>query len=362
MLSLTTFAQITTTYPNSGIPEDAGSNGINNVHIGAYAGTSNYYINTGARNVFVGYESGYKNQEGASNTFLGYQSGKYHFNGNYNLFLGAGAGLNNIGSYNLFAGASAGHSNEGDSNVFLGHQSGYSNSLGASNVFLGYTSGYSNTTGNSNLFLGFGAGKQNTTGQQNVYIGSRAGYNNQVGIKNVFIGHYAGMHELESNKLYIANSATEHPLIYGEFDNKHLKFNVNKVGIGTEFGDFQTLTFDSAQNYRLFVKGGILAEEVRIRLYDDWADYVFNDEYKLLSLKETEKFIDENGHLPNMPSAEEVKEEGLEIGNIIKLQQEKIEELTLHIIEQDKQIQLLKEQNKKLDELKEKVELLLKKQ
>ena len=63
-----------------------------------------------------------------------------------------------------------------------------------------------------------------------------------------------------------------------------------------------------------------------------------------------------------MPSAAEVKEKGIEMGNIINLQQEKIEELTLHLIRQEKEIEALKDQNKQLEELKQQVEILLKKQ
>ena len=362
LLSLTGIAQVTTAYPNSGIPEDAGTNGINNVHIGAFAGSSNYFPNSGVRNVFVGYESGSRNQDGVNNTFLGYQSGKFHSNGSYNVFLGSAVGLNNMGSYNLFGGSSVGLDNQGDNNVFLGHQSGYSNITGGANVFLGYNTGYYNTSGTDNTFLGFGAGKNNENGNRNVSIGSRAGYNNLEGIQNVFLGYLAGYNETGSNKLYISNSDTSNPLVYGEFDTKELKFNANKVGIGPDFGSFPALTgLANADDYRLFVRGGILAEEVRVRLQSDWADYVFSDDYKLPSLKETEAFINENKHLPNMPSAKQVEEEGIEMGNIIKLQQEKIEELTLYLIQQEKEIQKLKEQNSQLEDLKTKVELLLNK-
>lgn len=99
-------------------------------------------------------------------------------------------------------------------------------------------------------------------------------------------------------------------------------------------------------NYNLFVKGGILTEEVRVRT--GWADYVFADNYKLKPLYEVESFINENRHLPNVPSAKQVEEEGLSLGEISKIQQEKIEELTLYLIEQQKQLDELKKQVKEL--------------
>ncbi len=77
-----------------------------------------------------------------------------------------------------------------------------------------------------------------------------------------------------------------------------------------------------------------MAEEVRVRT--SWADYVFDKHYELKPLEEVESYIARNGHLPNVPSATKVESEGLNIGDIIRIQQEKIEELTLYIIEQNK--------------------------
>jgi uncharacterized coiled-coil protein SlyX len=91
-------------------------------------------------------------------------------------------------------------------------------------------------------------------------------------------------------------------------------------------------------SYTLFVKGGILTEELRISTFGYWADYVFAKEYQLKPLSEVEKFISEHGHLPNVPSAEEIKEQGFEVAEMSKMQQEKIEELTLYAIAQEKTI------------------------
>lgn len=112
-----------------------------------------------------------------------------------------------------------------------------------------------------------------------------------------------------------------------------------RVGIGTT-NTPTTIGGENISAYRLFVKGGILTEEVRVRT--GWADYVFADDYKLPTLTEVGKFIDENGHLPNVPSAAQVEEEGIELGEITRIQQEKIEELTLYLIEMQKEIDVLK--------------------
>ncbi|MCV9928326.1 hypothetical protein OIU83_11705 [Flavobacterium sp. LS1R49] len=116
------------------------------------------------------------------------------------------------------------------------------------------------------------------------------------------------------------------------------------VGIGT------TNFTDGADTYKLSVKGKIRAEEIKV--YSTWADYVFNKEYKLLNLKEVENYIAINGHLPNVPSAKEVTEKGLELGEMVKIQQEKIEELTLYLIKQNQDIEELKVQVKALLEKK----------
>lgn len=75
-----------------------------------------------------------------------------------------------------------------------------------------------------------------------------------------------------------------------------------------------------------------------------WPDYVFEKGYDLMSLEEIEAFIQKEGHLPNVPSAEQVEKEGQDLGEMNKILLQKVEELTLHLIEQQKQIDELKEQ------------------
>ncbi|MEH6681047.1 MAG: hypothetical protein V7724_10900 [Sediminicola sp.] len=94
------------------------------------------------------------------------------------------------------------------------------------------------------------------------------------------------------------------------------------VGIGT-------LSPDA----KLTVKGTIHTEEVRVDLSVPAPDYVFKEGYELLSLEDAQKFINEHGHLPNIPSAHKMEAEGLELGIMNMKLLEKIEELTLYIIE-----------------------------
>jgi hypothetical protein len=79
---------------------------------------------------------------------------------------------------------------------------------------------------------------------------------------------------------------------------------------------------------KLVVKGKIIAEEIKVQAVN-WPDYLFKPEYKLTSLAQTELFIQENGHLPEVPSAKQIEEEGLSVGEMNKLMMKKIEELTL---------------------------------
>lgn len=96
----------------------------------------------------------------------------------------------------------------------------------------------------------------------------------------------------------------------------------------------------------LSVNGTIRAKEVKIDLCEDLADYVFSPEYKLMPLFEVEKFVKTNRHLPEIPSAAEVKENGLSMGEMQNKLLQKIEELTLYVIEQQKRIEQLEKNQK----------------
>jgi len=105
-------------------------------------------------------------------------------------------------------------------------------------------------------------------------------------------------------------------------------------------------------NYKLYVRGGILTERVKVAVYNtgDWSDYVFAKDYNLKSLQDVEAFVKENKHLPNVPSAEKMVKNGNDLHKTDAVLLEKIEELFLHTIEQQKQIEALKEEIKQLKE------------
>ncbi|MDQ6481836.1 hypothetical protein [Dyadobacter sp. LHD-138] len=323
----------TITYDGTG----AGTSGDSSSYFGFNAGR----ISTGDRNVFIGNQSGYSNTTGKWNVYMGSRSGFNATTGYFNVFVGYQSGRDNsIGQFNAFLGSNTGMLNTtGKFNTIMGSQAGVLNSTGENNTLVGNGAGYSNSTGWYNTMIGESCGVRITNGTGNTFLGSSSGRMNETGSRNVLIGYRAGFNEMGSDKLYIANSDTISPLIKGDFSLKQLVFN-GQVGVGTN--SYPTsLGGESLSNYKLFVKGGVLAEEIRIR--NDWADYVFDDSYELKSLPDVKSFIIQNRHLPNIPSAVEIKNSGLNLGEIAKVQMEKIEELTLYLIKQDEVIKQLTE-------------------
>jgi hypothetical protein len=116
-------------------------------------------------------------------------------------------------------------------------------------------------------------------------------------------------------------------------NNTNIFYDLGNVGIGlTDPG-----------NDKLAVNGNIRAKEVKVET-TNWPDYVFDKGYNLPSLEEIKKHIQEKGHLPNIPSASEMEENGVELGEMNKLLLEKIEELTLYILKQQEEIKENKRQ------------------
>ncbi len=216
---------------------------FNNTFFGIYAGDSLDVNSGGLYNSFFGYGAGNKTTSGQLNTFIGDGSGQNNITGDYNTFLGAQAGeKNTTGHRNTFVGAVAGNDNTtGKWNTYVGVDAGRDSADGSYNVCMGFEAGmdhpyFGNTLLGSragkvvsgamyNCFLGHEAGLKNTSGSLNTFLGAFAGNNNTSGAGNVFVGYLAGGNETGSNKLYIDNSNTLTPLVYGEFDHDLLRVN-----------------------------------------------------------------------------------------------------------------------------------------
>jgi hypothetical protein len=149
----------------------------------------------------------------------------------------------------------------------------------------------------------------------------KAGYASNIGMfpstGDIYIGNFNG-----------AVSTTDYGAITGYQNCMYIKQNGN-IGIGT-----------ANPTYKLAVNGTIRTKEVIVET--GWADFVFEKDYKLPSLKEVEQFIKNNKHLPEIPSAQEIQKNGLSVGEIQTKMMQKIEELTLYVIELQKQIDELK--------------------
>ena len=109
-------------------------------------------------------------------------------------------------------------------------------------------------------------------------------------------------------------------------------------------GNFSIGTTTDAPGYIFRVGGKMIAEEIRVKNRAAWPDYVFDPAYRLQTLEQVEQFIQQNKHLPNVPPAAEVQQQGIAIGEMQQKLMEKVEELTLYLIHANKQIKLLQQE------------------
>ena len=132
------------------------------------------------------------------------------------------------------------------------------------------------------------------------------------------------------------------------YGDTHVKDRMG-IGSGTLCLNALEAAVPSA-GYRLFVDGGIAAKMIFVSNTGlPWCDYVFEEDYELTSLAEVEKHIEEKGHLHNISSAKEIDEQGgFELTKITVNQQEKIEEIFLHLIEMNKKVEALETENQVL--------------
>jgi hypothetical protein len=151
--------------------------------------------------------------------------------------------------------------------------------------------------------------------------------------RRVFIGYNAGTY---SNNYATFGVVDDNGVERGIFVNRF----TGNVGIG----------IIPNTPAKLAVNGDLYAKRVKVTLSAaDWPDFVFNENYQLPSLQKIEKYIIEHKHLPGIPSAEDVQRDGVDLGEINKNLLQKIEELTLYLINQQKEIEELKEWKKNVE-------------
>jgi trimeric autotransporter adhesin len=378
-----------------------------NYFAGVGAGNAN---TSGNGNAFFGLSAGLSNTTGSYNNFSGLEAGRSNTSGDYNVFFGTSSGYSNtVGASNIFFGSYAGRSNiNGNNNLFFATSAGYNNVSGSDNVFLGQSSGIANTTGSSNICIGTTAGNLNTTGSFNTYIGNASG-----GIATISNATAIGANATAtlSNTVVLGNAATTITGAGLGAGLSGLKFaNLTSGSAATPVGGNKVLSVDGSGNVvlvaltsgtinsvggptgpvaektwkdedgylynnstngvvingtgfdgnSLIVKGGVLSKEVSVKVEgaESWPDYVFKPSYKRLTLDEVEKFININGHLPNVASAAEMAKTGNNLGQTDVKLMEKVEELTLYLLEMKKANEA---QNAEIQNLKKQVKSLRKK-
>lgn len=293
------------------------------------------------------------------------------------------------GTPNLYIGQSNTLASGATANTFLGSQAGQANTSGASNTFLGLKAGLMNSTGSNNTFVGFEAGKNNDVGKENVFMGYNAGQYLRGGRGNSGFGVGAGSLDGEGDhNTYLgfnANSVGKglsNATAIGAnarvlSSNALILGNGVNVGIGNSSPQslleltartenqsglrFTNLTAQSPAQKAVVEKFLTLSDKgdvvlanqlstnqlvVRTQTASQWADYVFEKSYRLQPLSDVETYIQQNGHLPGIPAAAEMADKGVELTKLLTTLVQKNEELTLHLIQQAKQIKALQQQLK----------------
>lgn len=332
-----------------GLNAGAISNGERNVKIGAFAGT---HTGIGIDNTYIGHSAGYGSGTTEGNPNIG----------SFNTFIGSGAGPSNtIGGNNTFLGAQTGLANKtGNYNVFLGSNVGLSNTSGSSNVFIGVNCGTDNQA-SENLFIGQASGRLNTIGTKNIFLGVSAGYDNKDGSYNTFIGYIANAMGANAASLqrsaaigYNARVSINDAIVLGDYENANIK-----VGIGVHNPQYRldvkgvinmrvgfnspSMKINDKDFLALDKEGAYVLSNFKLKYenQNQWSDVVFEKNYQLKPIEEVIEFVKINKHLPNVPSANDIVENGLDVNQILPKFLEKIEELTLYVHQ-------ISEENKKL--------------
>lgn len=400
---------------NVAIGAEAGkiNEGDANVFVGSKAGVKN---TEGYYNTFVGFQSAFENTVGYQNSFFGNAAGRNNTSGIRNTFMGIDSGFSNTtGSNNSFYGIYSGEDvTSGSLNLCLGYKSGDNLQTGGNNVFIGRV-GVADPAISNTIILATGGGTHrlhiDSAGNAGLGLPNNPGSlgnrlvirkesnNNLTGNSGLSFVNLTSAYNVaptlkaskfltvdNTGKVVLMNMETIPPgtdvdtSIYlndGSLENttnnvrtvemleNDLYFkspdstNYGRIYIGKHFTNSSYPIIDGLnEEYKLFVETGILTERIKVALRDanEWSDYVFADDYALKPLSEVEAFVKENKHLPGIASAKELEKTGIDLGQMQAKQMEKIEELTLYAIEQNK---MLEKQSKEIEELKAQMKMLL---
>ncbi|GAB4028122.1 hypothetical protein [Spirosoma koreense] len=290
-----------------------------------------------------------------------------------NVFIGQSASA--VTGGNTFMGSQAGQGNTtGGQNTYFGFKAGAPNTVGSHNTFVGYEAGKQNTDGNDNVFIGFNAGQKNTRGNRNLIIGPNAGFDGVDGEGNTLLGANAmgvglglsnataigaNARVLSSNALVLGNNVnvgigTSTPqnrleLTAGAAGRSGLRLtNMTAHSPASDVTTGKFLTVNEHGDVTLAGRLSAVAMQIQPAATHQWADYVFAPTYRLQSLADVERYIQQYKHLPGVPSADEMVKQGADLTTLLATLVKKNEELTLHVIEQQKRIERLEQQHRRL--------------
>lgn len=202
----------------------------------------------------------------------------------------------------------------------------------------GDTEGLLISSQNAKVYLdgNIGIGFTDTVPESKLHMKNSYFISEMAGIKSVI-----GVQTMNTRTYW--GTSTPNGLYLGSNFKRSLYLDTDgSIFAGFYNGTIPTVRTELRNKYSMFVKGGVLAEDLAIAPTTAWADYVFDKNYELKSLDEVESFIEENKHLPDVPSANEVAKNGYSQLEINRILLQKIEELTLYTIQQQKEIENLK--------------------
>lgn len=316
-------------------------NGTSNTFIGLNSG---YYAGANVastQNSFYGVNSGLNQTDGAYNTFLGVAAGANNRTGNHNVMIGVNAGFDGAGtvttknpSYSTFIGNYAGQNASTIYNTFIGYASGQFSTTGTNNVWIGnFAGGNAGVTNNNSCnFIGDQSGSWTGTNfaspisvVNNLTNATAIGFQSQVIVSNALVLGGVGAYAV---KVGIGLNNPAYPLDVKGVVNMRLTQNSPAIKINER--DFMGID----ENEEFWVSNF----KIRYENENQWSDKVFEKDYNLMKINDLDKFITQNKHLPNIPSAKEVVEKGVNNAEITSKLLEKIEEMSLYIIQLEKRI------------------------
>lgn len=325
-------------------------NTAHNTNAGGSAGISN---TTGSSNSNFGFYAGYSIGAGSFNSNFGDGAGTGITTGNENSNFGVNAGFRTttLGGNSNF-GYSAGEDLKGTGNTSLGARAGTRSSSGAHGVGLDYS-----------VFLGYNAGSDfdHVTFEDNA--------NPIENGKSVFVlNNQAQLHNPLLFGTFVDNGDHHDPsaptspgsMAQLAINTHHLMDScaltvAGAIHIGPKNADPSNFTNPDSSyysSYLLWVEKGVVSEDFAVANTEEWSDYVFKDDYELMKLEDVEHFVKQNHHLPEVPSEAEVKQKGFyDLHEMNMLLLKKVEELTLHAIAQEKEINALRQLEERINEL-----------